>query len=187
MNFKKLISVGTWLAATMVTLPTLATEPVRQHGAHQHGTAELRIAVEGQTLQIELESPAMNIVGFEHHPRSAAEKKAAQQAAAALRDPGRVFELPATAKCALREMKLEGELVAGKHSHHRSKSKDTDNDHSEIEATYRYTCAQPDALREIDVKLFVLFPKTEKLNLELVGPKGQKADVLTRDKPRVVF
>ena len=34
-------------------------------GAHEHGVAQLNVALDGNTLEIELESPAMNLVGFE--------------------------------------------------------------------------------------------------------------------------
>jgi ABC-type nickel/cobalt efflux system permease component RcnA len=194
--------LGAWLITASASLSAFAVEPPRQHGAHQHGSGELRVVIEGQQLQIQLESPAMNLVGFEHQPRNDAQKKALRDMTATLRDAGQVFALPAQAQCALKGVELKGELVnakAGhkhghkhehkhKHGHgHKHESKHTDDDHSDIEATYRYTCAQPGALRDIDVKLFALFPKTDKLKLTLIGPKGQTAGELTRAKSRIVF
>jgi Protein of unknown function (DUF2796) len=40
----------------------------REHGPHVHGVAQLNVALDGNVLWIELNSPAMNIVGFEHAP-----------------------------------------------------------------------------------------------------------------------
>ena len=39
--------------------------------AHVHGMSDLTIAVEGGEIEIEFESPAMNIVGFEYKAQSA--------------------------------------------------------------------------------------------------------------------
>jgi len=43
---------------------------VLQHSAHLHGHAELTLALEGRALEINLASPAANIVGFEHKATS---------------------------------------------------------------------------------------------------------------------
>ena len=42
--------------------------------AHEHGVASLNVALDGQTLEIQLQSPAMNLVGFEHEAKSDADK-----------------------------------------------------------------------------------------------------------------
>ena len=43
-------------------------------GKHEHGVASLNVALDGQTLEIQLQSPAMNLVGFEHEAKSDADK-----------------------------------------------------------------------------------------------------------------
>jgi Protein of unknown function (DUF2796) len=43
----------------------------REHGAHEHGVAELNLALDGKELWIEFSSPAVNLVGFEHTPGNA--------------------------------------------------------------------------------------------------------------------
>ena len=40
----------------------------RQLDSHEHGVSTLKIALEGQSIQMKLESPANDIVGFEHFP-----------------------------------------------------------------------------------------------------------------------
>ena len=46
----------------------------RQLDSHQHGVSTLKIALEGQNMQLELESPANDIVGFEHAPENNKQK-----------------------------------------------------------------------------------------------------------------
>ncbi|MCF7994732.1 MAG: DUF2796 domain-containing protein, partial [Chromatiaceae bacterium] len=51
-------------------------EHYRQQGAHVHGVGQLNVAVDGSALLVELISPAMDLVGFEHAPRNEAQRTA---------------------------------------------------------------------------------------------------------------
>lgn len=51
-------------------------------GVHSHGTAQLQVAREGQTLDILFETPAYNLVGFEHAPKNAKQEQAVAKAEA---------------------------------------------------------------------------------------------------------
>lgn len=63
-----------WRAPVLATSLLLATSAGaaagehREHGAHEHGVAQLNLVLEGEKLLIELASPGVNIVGFEHAP-----------------------------------------------------------------------------------------------------------------------
>ena len=59
--------------------------------AHVHGMSDLTIAIEGNEIQIEFESPSMNIVGFEYKAQSAIDIETAERAAAALKQHDTVF------------------------------------------------------------------------------------------------
>ena len=50
------------------------TVETRQLESHEHGVSTLKIAIEGQNEQMELESPANDIVGFEHAPENNKQK-----------------------------------------------------------------------------------------------------------------
>ena len=60
----------------------------RQHDSHVHGIASMNLALEGDEVHIELDSPAANIVGFEHAPSSKADHAAVDKAVAMLNDGG---------------------------------------------------------------------------------------------------
>ncbi len=49
---------------------TFATEERIQLGPHMHGHGKLDMALEGNRLEMELNSPGMDIVGFEHKAHS---------------------------------------------------------------------------------------------------------------------
>jgi hypothetical protein len=61
------------LVALGVSCSALAKE-----GAHVHGLVKLDVAVDAKTLTVQLEAPLDSLVGFEHRPRTAAQKQAAE-------------------------------------------------------------------------------------------------------------
>jgi hypothetical protein len=155
---------------------TAAEKAHRQHGAHQHGVGKLNVVWEGNKIDIELENPADNIVGFEHAPRTESQKKAVQEALATLKDAGKVFGFTPEAQChgKATEVKTASESNKGE-------------EHSEFHAQYRFTCEKSDALKTVDVYIFKLFPKTRTLQTQVVSAKGQTAVQLKRGLTRITF
>lgn len=140
-----------------------ASDDHRHRDAHVHGHTELNIALDGRWIYLELHSPAANIVGFEHAPRSEAEHKAQAQALAELREGETLFAFEG-AHC-----KLEGVEVEHETEH---------EGHADVEAFYRFRC---DAAPElIQVKLFQRFPGTEEIKMQLITPSGQRGLELIR-------
>ncbi|MBV2097249.1 MAG: DUF2796 domain-containing protein, partial [Candidatus Thiodiazotropha sp.] len=86
------------------------------HEAHVHGEAELLIAIEGDALEIEFRSPAMNIVGFEHQPADKAQMEAVEAAIGTLKQAELVFGIPSGAKC--EPVAIEVESPLAEHAEH---------------------------------------------------------------------
>lgn len=175
------------LALPFALLPLAATQ-AQEHehhhehgslGAHEHGVARLNAALEGNTLELELESPAMNLVGFEHAASSDADKAKVAAARAELEKPLALFSLPETANCKVASQELESPLFGDDHPHDEH-AKGHDHAHSEVHAHYQFDCANPDALKGLDLaQLFKRFPATEKVQVQLIGPKGQQGAELS--------
>ncbi|MGX5217974.1 DUF2796 domain-containing protein [Pseudomonas segetis] len=158
-------------------------------GAHEHGVAQLNVALDGNTLEIELESPAMNLVGFEHAPSSDADKAAISQARSQLEKPLALFSLN-TGDCSLRSKELESPLFSGAHaeSEHEHEHEAGEHEHSEIHAHYSFNCKQPQALQQLELaQLFKQFPATHKIQLQLIGPNGQQGAELTPEQSSAKF
>ncbi len=64
------------LALTLLT--SLPIQAADNPGVHSHGQAQLQVAVEPPRIDLMLVSPAANLVGFEHQPRTEAQKQAIQ-------------------------------------------------------------------------------------------------------------
>ena len=189
------------LALPFALLPLAIAQAAETHdhehgslAAHEHGVGRLNAALDGQTLELELESPAMNLVGFEHAASTPADKAKVAAVRAQLEQPLTLFALPKAANCVISEQELESPLFGEKpedHVGHDHDTKDADehhHDHSEIHAHYQFTCTQPDALKTLDLApLFKAFPATQKIQLQLIGPNGQKGLEVTPQSGTLSF
>lgn len=159
----------------------------RKAHAHVHGKGTLDIAVEGNRVSLALEAPGMDIVGFEHAAKSAAQKAAVEAAKKKLEQPLDLFKLPAAAKCKLVEAKvtLEDEAPAkgdAKASHNHAGHKAGDS-HNAFRATYALDCEAPAQMSTLDADYFKVFKGADALTINLVSAKGQKSLSVTRKKP----
>lgn len=162
-----------------IALGLIASTPARAHeDAHEHGTGALDVALDNGVLELLLEAPGDNFVGFEHAPRNAKETAAVRAAEQRLRKPEALFALPAAAGCTRRSVEVtppKATKGGGKHDHH-----------AEWSASYAFACKAPDALRTIDLGgLFKAFPNTTRLRAQVAGPKGQTGRTLTPKAPRL--
>lgn len=185
---------------SLFATPSVAQDARRQLDAHAHGEGRLAIAIEGAKLQMELEAPASDIVGFEHAPSNAAQRKTLAEAKERLAKAQALFVLAPAAGCKLASASIEvlGAL-AGKgkpHTHaghaHGEKAKPASKPagssaepsaHSELKATYAFDCAAVDKLGSIAFDYFKAFKGADKLDVTVIGPKGQSSFVVTRQKP----
>ena len=155
-------------------------------GAHEHGVGRLNAVLDGQALELELDSPAMNLVGFEHAATSAADKAKVAAVRKQLENPSALFNLPKAAGCVVSSQELNSPLFGDKpeaehdDDDHATDGKgaaahEHDHDHSEIHAHYQFTCATPTGLGNLDLsQVFKTFPATQKIQVQLIGPSGQQ-------------
>ena len=72
--------------------------------AHVHGRATLNAVVDAGRVLIELDSPAMNLVGFEYRPASSEDRAALGAALSRLRDGASLYRFPGPAACRLQSV-----------------------------------------------------------------------------------
>ncbi|AWY41432.1 DUF2796 domain-containing protein [Pseudomonas putida] len=191
------------LALPFALLPLAAAYAADEHdhdhehgslGAHEHGVGRLNAALDGQSLELELESPAMNLVGFEHAATSEADKAKVVAARTELENPLALFNLPKAAGCVVSDQELNSPLFGDKpdadddHDHDEDAKGEHHHDHSEIHAHYHFTCATPDALKTLDLaNIFNTFPATQKIQVQLIGPNGQQGVEVTAKAAALKF
>ncbi|SFM64352.1 ZrgA family zinc uptake protein [Marinobacter zhejiangensis] len=161
----------------LATLPAFAAD---NPAAHQHGHATLQVVMEGPTLSVLLDSPAHNLLGFEHRPVTADEHHQLNQATEwltttpLLTGNGIVCEVQsADVATGLNEDDHE-------HSEHHSAS---DLGHFDVEVTQQISCNdQPDD-GVWTSPLTEQFEHMQQLDVEWISPQGQGASRLTsRDR-----
>ncbi|TKG04407.1 DUF2796 domain-containing protein [Vibrio sp. F13] len=99
-----------------VSTNVLANEEFRSHDAHVHGQVEVNIAQDGQELLVEVTAPGADVVGFEHAPKTAEQKKVFEQAIAQLNKPEELFSFN-NASCTLK-FKSVANTLEGSHDDH---------------------------------------------------------------------
>jgi len=182
-----LISAVSFLLAGAASAETYA--------AHEHGKANMNIALSGDVLNVELLAPAHSFWGFEYAAKTPEEKNAHQKALAALKSAN-WLSLPAGADCQLKtsdvasssEQSVDKDHAAhkdhGHKHHHHDKSQEGKHDsmHEDIAVNLEYACSKPSALvqeRAISTSLFQIFPNIESVNLQAVTDLGQQAKSLS--------
>lgn len=152
------------------------------HDAHEHGAADLRVAVDGKVLLIEFESPLDNLVGFEHAPRDQKQRDALANAERTLTRFDHLFALPTTAACTLKDVRLQSPWSHGSDPHKDRHEHEPGETHADLQVTYQLECAQPQALKAMEVKLFDAFSRVHRIKAETATPRGQSSTTLNPAK-----
>ena len=185
----------------------------QHHQAHVHGIAQLNITLEDNELYIEFETPAANIVGFEHAPKTDKEEASVDRAIASLKSAEKLFIISKLAGATLIQANVETGMEGGvehdhddEHKHERHKKDHHDDEHhdedhadhdeheneehgqhSDFKAVYRFSCQNPDRLMTMDVMLFHIFKGIEQINVQLLTSTKQSALQLTAKNSRITF
>ena len=165
--------------------------------AHVHGLSELAIAMEGENLEIQFTSPAMNLVGFEHKASSQKDLSALESAASMLRQHKTLFLFSGGRCDHVKTLVDLSDLIESddhEHAHQQSSTEHKHdeehaqkNSHSEVVANYKYRCENIAQLSELTVDLFEIFPGILKMNAVWLKPLQQGAATLTPNHRIIEF
>lgn len=204
--------LSTLLVLPMIT-PLADASERRDADTHVHGASTLMIAIEGESVSLEFEAPAMDLVGFEHAPTTAAQRQRIAEAISALNTPETLFGIPEAAQCTRTQTTVHGpehENHAAKsgdhahdkehahekeHSHEKGHDHERDHDqahhddetHSAFHAVYTWNCAQIGAMTALNPTIFVRFPGMSVTTVMSATPKGQGVVEVTAQQPRIAL
>lgn len=103
--------------------------------AHVHGIATLNVSLSDTEVEVALDSPADNLVGFEHQPHTAEQRKAVVQAVQQLKDAGSLIRFAPDGGCSLEEADIDNPFDMDDdhdhdgHDHDNDKHDHEDHDH----------------------------------------------------------
>lgn len=143
--------------------------------AHRHGASEIEVTIEGARVQIRLQSPMEDLVGFERKPRNDRERELIKVMGDQLGSGTRLFGLPAAAGCAQKSHDWSAPVLEQKYAA-------KDDDHADVKANWVLECASPKAIKSLTVNLFDVFARVKTVSVQLVAADAQRGGNLTSGK-----
>ncbi len=170
--------------------------------AHVHGIAELLVVLEGEQLDLELRSPASNLVGFEHRASNPEQQARVLNTQDALLNANNLFRF-GSAQCQLTDLDVDVSHMLEENGHQQTEPYNEDHpdakhdtshhdrqkahDHSNIEARYHYRCNRPDQLDSLRTSISVVFPGVESLLVQWIISGRQGAATLDNTQHHLNF
>ena len=191
-NKSKIILVAFFLFALIFISKSYAQH---QHKAHIHGTSNLAIAFENNILQIQLNTPLMDLVGFEGKPNTKTQKETLKNASETLKNWRKICTFDG-GSCKEKKVSLTNELNNNKHSHkhkknhshkHKKHQKENNDIHSELKIFYEFDCTKFNKFSSIKIKLFEKFSRIQKVNAQWVNINGQGQMILDKKENLLTF
>ncbi|MET4025571.1 hypothetical protein ABIE59_001095 [Marinobacter sp. MBR-99] len=171
------------LSLSLAVWPVLASD---NPGAHQHGHADLQMAIDNERVDLLLLSPAYNLIGFEHKPRTDEQRQRlndteqwASGTAMINTMAGNCTLVSSAMHVGWNETKDDDHKHDHGHSHNHSHDHDHNSGHADIEITQTLACPNLSASTQFETGLMARFPELENLNVQWVGPQGQGATRLS--------
>lgn len=151
--------------------------PCAGEQAHVHGAVTLNVAIETNSVSLQMEAPLDSLVGFEHAPRNSAQEQAVQAMFERFKAPQKLFGFDTAAQCALKASSAESEALKADAGKKASK----DDDHADLDASIEFDCKQPSVVRSIDLSgLLAAFPRIHRVDAQITSPAGQFKQSLKR-------
>ena len=148
--------------------------------AHTHGQLQMDVATDGQQLTVQIEAPLDSLLGFEHAPRNAKERKAADDVLQHMRNGASLWHPTAAAQCTLTRQEVEAEALATTPPASTGGAKHKGDEHADLDATYEFRCLKPAQLSQIEHGLFEAFSRLKRIEVRIAGAKGQSKQTLRR-------
>jgi Protein of unknown function (DUF2796) len=156
-----------------------------QHPPHEHGKVTINAALDGNQLVIEMISPAVNVVGFEHAPRSDAERAAVSAAAKLLGNGRGLFTMPPEARCQFE--KADVKTPKWEATDDVPGQPEPPGQHADYEARFTYQCWSPGDLSWLEPTLLDKLRNVVEARLNIATPKGQQSEVATNGHARIAL
>ena len=153
---------------------------------HIHGSAELNIVLFNDLLSLELHSPAVNLLGFEHNKHNPEQQAIVKSTRDHLTNAKALFIFEGGECQLIQPSPIFSALLKSNGNTHLTVEKH-DNRHRDIEARFSYTCAQPASLKSMTTKLLEVFPGITSLQVQWIIHNQQGAAMLNPQRNTLNF
>lgn len=198
-----------WFSVIGLSLFSIGIVANAQEEAHEHGLAKVMLVSEADLVSLQFESPAMNLVGFEHEPSSKAQHKALEQALGKLNKPESLISFNG-GQCRFISTELNSPFDSShndnkgnkkdehkhdQHKHDENKHKHDEHkhghtghevsEHRDFLVEYQARCQKIDELKAIDFTILNIFKGIEELDVQYIFSGEQGASTLTGKRSRL--
>lgn len=184
-----------------LSLPLLSAQ-TRQHGTHEHGVAELLVAIEDQQVQLLLESPLFNLAGF-GKAQSEQQHHQVEEIEQLLSNPLALFMVKGVT-CDAVSTTLSGDAFEAEHteSHedeqaegeHEEEHEDEDEhaeheelSHADVQVEWLLDCPELSQASALRINLFEHFEHLKQLDVQYLLGDKQGAEQLTAEHAELRF
>ncbi len=168
------LMLGTVCAFSVVNA---GAEITHHHEEHVHGVATLNWILEAEKLHIELRSPAMNLLMFEHSPKTQEEIERLTSVINKLENIDQVITLKGG------ECELSSTNIHNPYDEQGTESNELA--HSEISADYVFVCQSPAQFEMMNIELFNTFTGFELINSQWIVDGMQGSAELDHDHHQI--
>lgn len=160
----------------LILCAVLGLPVAAQQAAHVHGLVMLNVGVDGGRLTLQLAAPLDSLLGFEHRPRTAAQRQAADALLKRLQEDRTLIRPAAAAQCMLGKITVESAALQSP----APAAGAQDSEHADLDASFEFNCRQPALLSDIELGLFDAFKRIQKIEVQVAGASGQFKQTLAR-------
>lgn len=167
------------LSLAALVASSAASTASAAESAHVHGLVKVDVAIDAKTLTVQLEAPLDSLLGFEHRPRTVAEKQAADALLKRMKAGGTGLVRPEPAAlCKPSDTTVESAALQPAAS--AAGTAAGDDAHADLDAGFEFVCDRPEKLTSIEFGLFDAFERLQKIEVRVAGSTGQSKRTLLR-------
>ena len=156
--------------------------------SHVHGLSELTIAIENKTLEIEIISPSINLVGFEHKAKTKRDIATVKKVIKQLNNQNNVIYFSG-GNCLLIDKSIDVSSIIDEHylknkthNNHDEHQHENHANHYDIVSYYHYHCEKASTLTTITVNMFDHFLGINQIAARWVTEQQQGSKTLSPTK-----
>ena len=169
--------------SALITIPVSLLAGTQNHKAHVHGIGKIDIAIESPIkANVLLDFPGDSIFGFEHQAVSAKDKKTKEDAFQKLfTQTSSIVRFDPALGCRFKVNKVEIEEESPEE--HQEAGGAQHGEHTDVNASYEVTCANPMIGSQIKIPIMTIFPKIKKVAVQILKESGQtQSEVSSADE-----
>jgi hypothetical protein len=140
-------------------------------GKHVHGAVTFNVVLENDLLSVEIDAPAINVLGFEKSPRNDAERQRLAETNAWLASGRQIAGVPRSAGCRLDTTVFDAPKLG--------------SGHADFRPRYVFRCSNPSALEWVELWALRRLKGVEKTEVNVISTQVQKQETLAPGALRV--